>query len=102
MLRAVLLASALLLVLPRATGAPAARSRCMDETSTEKVRVLVLVALDQALQAHFLRLFDVWMKDGDNRQPDRIRNGLRLSVAAYLASRDYVQQWSPPPCVNAR
>lgn len=89
----------ILLLSSSATSAPdGGKLRCMDAETRDRLRGLILAALDKGMQMHFENLFDVWMKDGDRGQPMRIANGLRIGVNAYTVSRGYLQNWSPELC----
>ncbi len=72
---------------------------CMDEQTREKMRGVMLEALDTSLQQHIIRAFEVWMKD-DRGQPDRARIGVQNGVQAYLLARKGVLEWMPPPCAG--
>lgn len=51
-------------------------------TEKDKIRALVLEAMDQALQEHFRKLFANWISD-DLKQPERARNGARRALKIY-------------------
>lgn len=74
----------------------------MDDESREKIRVIVLDALDQALKDHIAHLFQVWMRDEGNPAQRRASHGTRLGVGAYIRARDRVlkMEWSCPPSKN--
>jgi hypothetical protein len=75
----------------------AAQVPCVDIATRESMRTLMFAALDKALQEHFDRLFEVWMKDPRD-QPARIATGLRRGLSAYTGSRRAIADWSPPLC----
>jgi hypothetical protein len=75
----------------------AAQVPCVDIATRESMRALMSAALDKALQEHFDRLFEVWMKDPRD-QPARIATGLRRGLSAYTGSRRAIANWSPPLC----
>src|SRR5262245_35247855 len=83
-----------------ANGEPAPRtSECVDETTREKVRALMLDALDEALKEHVKRLYEVLMKDATDRtQPARAANGTRQGIRAYLQGRSGALNWNPRSC----
>jgi hypothetical protein len=70
---------------------------CTDAETREKVRTLLLDALDQALTQHFILTFKVWMSDSRD-QPGRAALGVRNGVAAYLDARKKMLIWSPMDC----
>jgi len=75
----------------------AAQAPCVDIATRESMRTLMFAALDKALQEHFDRLFESWMKDTRD-QPARAAAGLRRGLSAYNGSRRAIARWSPPLC----
>jgi hypothetical protein len=98
-----LVIAALLFILPSATGAPEQQKpkRCLTEATREKLRGISAMALDAAFHAHLMRLFDVWMKDGDYGQPQRVNNGVNKAVDAYAVTEALIKQWSPTLCATS-
>lgn len=70
---------------------------CTDEATIEKIRAVMLEALDEALKNHIVRTFEVWLKD-DTRQPERAAVGVRNGVNAYVHARKVAITWSPVAC----
>ena len=68
---------------------------CMDQGTMERVRALMLKGADQALENHFIQLFEVWMRDYRATQPNRAA-GMQQGVSAYMRSRNSVLNWQPP------
>lgn len=71
---------------------------CMDAETREKVRVILLDALDSGLKDRTMHVYEVWMKDNYD-QPRRAGVGARQAVIAYVDARTFIlKQWNPPPC----
>ena len=71
---------------------------CVPDTETrDKVRVIMLEAIEQSLREHIVRMHEVWMKD-DRGQPGRAQTGARQGIKAYIAGRDGALKWNPPLC----
>jgi Flp pilus assembly protein TadB len=70
-------------------------SQCMSSEATDRVRVLMLEAVDQAFKDHVMHLFDIWLKDS-HAEPVRAQKGIRLGVSAYARSRESALRWQPP------
>lgn len=68
---------------------------CMDQGTTDRVRALMLKGADQALENHFIHLFEIWMKDYRSTGPNRAA-GMQQGVSAYMRSRNSVLNWQPP------
>lgn len=74
--------------------------KCMpDDETKEKVRQVMLTALDDALQEHIENAFGVMLRD-DRDQPRRAANGIRQGIRAYVNARWFVLKWSPPLCAT--
>src|SRR5262252_4401909 len=56
---------------------------CTDAATRDKIKGVMLDALDDALKKHIVHMFEIWMKD-DRGQPERARNGVVNGVNAYL------------------
>jgi hypothetical protein len=69
--------------------------QCMSSEATDRVRVLMLEAVEQAFKDHIMHLFDIWLKD-NAAEPVRARKGIRLGVSAYARSRESALRWQPP------
>jgi len=70
---------------------------CTDAATKEKIKELMLEALDQALKNHIVHMFEVWMKD-DRGQPERAKNGTINGINAYVKAGQGVAAWTPPEC----
>jgi hypothetical protein len=70
---------------------------CMDEATRERIRGIMVEALDDALKNQTIHLFEIWLKD-ERGQPDRARTGVRQALRAYLGARRAVTEWMPPAC----
>lgn len=70
---------------------------CMNTEMREKIREIMLIALDEALKDHIVNVFTIWLRD-ETGQPGRARQGVKQGVAAYVRSRDSMQKWDPPQC----
>jgi hypothetical protein len=70
---------------------------CMDKETKEKVRELMLDAIDMALKDHIMHTFEIWMRD-ESGQPARARKGVQNGVSAYIRSRAAVLAWNPSEC----
>lgn len=76
--------------------------QCMDAEMREKVRALMIKALDEAFVHRVDHLFEIWMRDATD-QPRRATNGTRAAVRAYVNARTFAErQWNPPPCESPR
>jgi hypothetical protein len=70
---------------------------CLDEASREKVRAIMLEAIDEALKQHTMHMYEVWMKD-PREQPSRAITGMRAGITAYANSRAAALRFNPPAC----
>ena len=70
---------------------------CMSNEDRERIRVILLAAVDDALKDQVVHLFEVWMRDFKD-QPDRAAQGTRNAIYAYLRAREAVATWNPQPC----
>jgi hypothetical protein len=70
---------------------------CTDEVTREKIRTIMIEALDEALKQHIIRTFDVWMRD-ERGQPERARTGVSHGINAYNQATKSVMTWAPPDC----
>jgi hypothetical protein len=70
---------------------------CTDEVTREKIRSIMLDALDEALKQHIMRTFDVWMRD-ERGQPERAKTGVINGINAYMKAAKSVIAWAPPDC----
>src|SRR5262245_32146961 len=67
---------------------------CMDEDTRERIRRILLAAMDQGLQQKAEDLFRVWLSDPTG-QPARARSGIRNAIEAYLQARRGALKWMP-------
>lgn len=70
---------------------------CTDAVTKEKVRTILLEALDDALKQQVMHTFEVWMKD-DRDQPARARTGVLNAIRAYLGARKGAMQFEIMEC----
>lgn len=70
---------------------------CMDMQMREKVRALMLDAIDEALKDHTKHMYEVWMKD-PNSQPSRAITGMKAGITAYVNSRNAAMRFNPSLC----
>ena len=70
---------------------------CMDEDTRERIRRILLTAIDESLQQKVEDLFRVWLSDPTG-QPARARAGVRNAIEAYLQSRNGALKWTPMQC----
>lgn len=70
---------------------------CMDPTEREKVRGIVLDAIDAGLAKSITGLFDIWTKD-PTEQPKRAMVGTNNAVNAHVRARKQALAWEPPNC----
>ena len=78
-------------------GAETRPELCMDSETRERVRSLMLVALDEALKTKVEELFAVWLRDSTG-QPDRAAKGMGSALRAYSQARISAMQFNPPEC----
>jgi hypothetical protein len=81
-----------------ASPAQAQQVECleMSDEMADKVRAVMLNALDEALRDHVKHMFLVWMKDEGDAARARARHGTRLGVRSYIRVREVVlnTQWN--------
>ena len=70
---------------------------CIDEINRERIRGLMLDALDEALKTRVEHLYETWLRD-DTGQPGRAATGARLAINAYARARVSMIEWDPPAC----
>lgn len=70
---------------------------CTDSVTKEKVRAILLEALDDALKQQVMHTFEVWMKD-DRDQPARARTGVMNAIRAYIGARKGAMQFEIMEC----
>ena len=81
-------------------GLASAESRpelCMDNETRERVRKLMLEALDEAFKEKIKDLYDVWLRDATG-QPARAAKGAEAALRAYQHARNSAMQFNPPEC----
>jgi len=86
-------------ILESASSQPVELPLCVDEQTRERVRGVILDALDHALATHVENVFLVWLRD-DRGQPGRAKTGIENGLRAYLAARKGAIEWTPPPCAG--
>jgi hypothetical protein len=70
---------------------------CVPVAERERIRVVVLEGIDEALKQHVMKLFDIWMKD-TSKQPERAIEGMSIGISAHVRARANATRWDPPPC----
>lgn len=70
---------------------------CMDDESRERVRKLMLEALDESLKQKIQDLFAVWLRDATG-QPARASKGLDSALRAYMHAFNSAEAFNPPVC----
>ena len=78
-------------------GMPQPEDLCMSNEDRERIRVILLAAVEEALKDQVVHLFEVWMRDARD-QPERARQGVRNAIDAALRARQSVINWNPQPC----
>ena len=81
-------------------GMASAESRpelCMDSEARERVRKIMLDALDESLHEKIKDLMDVWLRDATG-QPQRASKGLENAMRAYFHARGAAMKFNPPEC----
>ena len=71
----------------------------VDPETRDKVRAIVLTALDEALKEHVTRMYYVWMRDeASSAGRLRARQGTRIGIQAYARARALIlsTQWTCP------
>ena len=81
----------------RARSEPVTRETCVDVKTRDRIRELSLSAIDQALYAHVMNLYDVWLKD-PSQQPQRAKVGMANGISAYRRARADALAWNPETC----
>jgi hypothetical protein len=80
------------------TAASQPSEPCVEsEAMREQVRAVVLDGIDQAMRAHIMKVFDIWMRDS-SEQPRRAVTGTHIGISAYRRSRANALKWDPPIC----
>jgi hypothetical protein len=69
----------------------------ISDEKREELKVILRRAMDDALEHHVERMYEVWMKD-DTRQPERARTGTRQGVRAWLRARESLDNFTPNSC----
>jgi len=70
---------------------------CMDSEARERVRKLMLEALDEAFKEKIKDLYEVWLRDATG-QPARAAKGAENALRAYEHARGAAMKFSPPEC----
>jgi hypothetical protein len=70
---------------------------CMDADTRERVRKLMIEALDNSLRTKVEDLFAVWLRDSTD-QPRRAQTGMNSALRAYVGARDAAMKFNPPEC----
>jgi hypothetical protein len=70
---------------------------CMDADTRERVRKLMIEALDESLKSKIEDLFAVWLRDATD-QPRRAQTGMNSALRAYVGARAAAMRFNPPEC----
>jgi hypothetical protein len=70
---------------------------CMDSDTRERVRKLMIEALDNSLREKIESLFAVWLRDSTD-QPRRAQTGMNSALRAYVGARAAAMKFDPPEC----
>jgi len=70
---------------------------CVDAKTRDRIRELSLNAIDQALHAHVVHLYDIWLKDY-SPEPKRAMVGMANGINAYQRARANALAWNPVIC----
>jgi hypothetical protein len=81
----------------RVTHSQTPPAQCVSVEERERIRTTVIEGIDEALKAHVVKLFDVWMKDTSS-QPQRAIEGMEVGISAHIRARTNALNWNPPPC----
>jgi hypothetical protein len=84
-------------MLASAESQPAELMPCMDEETRERIRAVMIEALDSSLRTHIEHVFEIWLRD-ERGQPERARTGVRQGIRAYLGAKKGAVEWTPPVC----
>lgn len=68
---------------------------CLDATERERVREIVLIAIDKGLDQAIQHLYTVWQKDPDSDQPKRAQVGVVNAINAHARARRFTLAWTP-------
>ena len=68
---------------------------CLDATERERVREIVLIAIDKGLDQAIQHLYTVWQKDPDSDQPKRAQVGVVNAINAHARARRFTLAWAP-------
>ena len=70
---------------------------CVSAEDRERVRGLLLEAIDQGLKTQTVHMYDIWLKD-NTEQPSRAIIGMQNGITAYIRTRAAALRWNPRPC----
>jgi hypothetical protein len=70
---------------------------CMDSDTRERVRALMIEALDNSLRQKVEELFASWLRDATD-QPRRAQRGMDAALRAYVGARAAAMKFDPPEC----
>jgi hypothetical protein len=95
MIRWLILATCLIASSPALAQSPQFDCVALDAETKDKVRAIMLQALDQALQEQIVRMYTVWMRASEGPARLRAREGTRQGIIAYSKVRDSIlhQDW---------
>lgn len=70
---------------------------CVSAEDRERIRAIMLEALDQGLKNQTVHMYEVWLQD-NREQPSRAITGMQNGITAYIRSRNGALRWNPRPC----
>lgn len=92
------IAIVIILLIPLLSRSEPQPISCMpDDEMREKIRALMLEALDEGFRDHITKVFSIWVADPRD-QPRRAAVGSRNAIRAYVGARDFVLKWNPSRC----
>jgi hypothetical protein len=90
----------LAMLAPAIAQPPPPKIECVDvdDETRDKVRAIILSALDEALKEQVKRLFTVWMVAEEAPGRARARQGTRLGIRSYITARTTIlnTEWHCP------
>src|SRR5262245_36159010 len=72
---------------------------CLDNTTRERIKSIMIEALDDSLKEQIQHLFLTWLKD-ERGQPDRAKVGVEQAIRAHQRARRGAEEWAPPLCAG--
>ena len=70
---------------------------CVSAEDRERVRAIMLGAIDQGLTNQTIHMYEIWLQD-NTAQPSRAITGMQNGITAYIRSRAAALRWNPRQC----